>query len=63
MFLVNFVRSSCIICEEISTLVNEFKPAGSYEGEFNAVGLAIGVCIYRMKVNVFIASNKMILLK
>jgi len=34
-----------------------------YEGEFNAAGLAIGVCIYRMKVNVFIASNKMILLK
>jgi len=63
MFLVNCVRSSCIICEEISTLVNEFKPAGTYEGEFNAAGLASGVYIYRMKVNDFSTSKKMILLR
>jgi len=52
-----------VLGREVATLVNEEKPAGRYEVNFNAVGLASGVYIYRMKVNDFIESKKMILLK
>ena len=52
-----------LLGNEIATLVNEEKPVGRYEVKFNASGLASGVYIYRMKVNNFIESKKMIVLK
>jgi photosystem II stability/assembly factor-like uncharacterized protein len=52
-----------VLGQEIATLVNEEKQSGKYEISFNAVGLASGVYIYRMKVNNFIESKKMILLR
>ncbi|MCH8035469.1 MAG: T9SS type A sorting domain-containing protein, partial [Bacteroidetes bacterium] len=52
-----------ILGQEIETLLNEFKNADRYEIEFNAAGLASGVYIYRIKVNEFITSKKMILLR
>ena len=45
------------------TIVNEFKKADRYEVKFDAGGLASGVYIYRMKVNDFITSKKMMLIK
>ena len=51
-----------ILGQEVATLLNEFKKADRYEVEFNAAGLASGVYIYRIKVNDFIESKKMILL-
>jgi len=52
-----------VLGKEVTVLVNEEKPAGKYEVDFSAKGLASGVYIYRMKVNDFIESKKMILLK
>jgi hypothetical protein len=52
-----------ILGQEVTTIINEFKKADRYEVNFNAVGLASGVYIYRMKVNEFIESKKMVLLR
>ncbi|QQS38300.1 MAG: T9SS type A sorting domain-containing protein [Ignavibacteriales bacterium] len=52
-----------ILGNEVTTLVNEYKSAGSYEVEFNAAKLASGVYYYQMKVGNFIETKKMILLK
>ena len=52
-----------ILGREISTLVNEEKPAGRYEVNFNANNLASGVYIYKLQAGGFIQTKKMILLK
>jgi hypothetical protein len=52
-----------ILGQKVRTILNEFQKADRYEVNFNAVGLASGVYIYRMKVNDFIESKKMILLR
>ena len=51
-----------VLGKEVATLVNEEKPAGRYQVKFNAENLSSGVYIYRMKLNDFITSKKMILL-
>ena len=48
---------------EITTLVNEAKPAGKYEIDFSAGGLPSGVYFYRIKAGEFFESKKMLLLK
>ena len=52
-----------ILGQEVATILNEYKKVDRYEVIFNAVGLASGVYIYRMKVNDFITSKKMIILR
>ena len=52
-----------ILGQEVTTILNEFKKADRYEVIFDAGGLASGVYIYRMKVNDFITSKKMLLLR
>jgi hypothetical protein len=53
-----------VLGNEVATLVNEEKPAGTYEVIFSAEGkLASGVYIYTITVNGFLTSRKMILLK
>jgi hypothetical protein len=60
-----------VLGNEVATLVNEEKPAGSYEVEFNASGLSSGVYFYRLSTNnpstgsghSFIQTKKMILLR
>ena len=47
----------------VVTLVNEEKPAGSYEVEFNAGKFPSGVYYYQLKAGEFILTKKMILLK
>jgi len=52
-----------VLGSEVSILVNEEKPAGSYNVEFNASSLPSGVYFYQLKAGSFIESKKMILLK
>jgi hypothetical protein len=52
-----------ILGQRVRTIINEFQKADRYEVNFNAFGLASGVYIYRMKVNDFITSKKMIFLR
>ncbi len=52
-----------IIGKEIATLVNEQKNQGKYSVNFDASKLASGVYIYRIRVNDYVSSKKMILLK
>lgn len=52
-----------ILGSEVATLVNEFKPAGNYNIEFNATLLSSGVYFYRLQIEDFVETKKMILLK
>ena len=52
-----------ILGNEVETLVNEDKPAGNYEVEFNAAKLSSGVYFYQLKAGSFIEIKKMILLR
>ena len=52
-----------ILGNNIATLVNEFKPAGGYEVEFDASDLASGIYLYRIKAGEYIETKKMILLR
>jgi len=57
-----------ILGNEVATLVNEYKPAGTYEVEFNShsdegQNLSSGVYYYQLKSGSFISTKKMILLK
>jgi hypothetical protein len=49
--------------EEITTLVNESKPAGRYTTEFNGSNLSSGVYIYRIQAGTFSNTKKLLLLK
>ncbi|GAB6282898.1 MAG: M1 family aminopeptidase [Ignavibacterium sp.] len=49
--------------EEVMTLVDEIKPAGIYEAEFNANSLTSGVYMYRMQTSNYISTKKMLLVK
>lgn len=52
-----------LLGNEIVTLVNEWKEAGRYSIEFNAENLPTGVYVYQLKVNDFVSSKKLMLLK
>ncbi len=52
-----------ILGNEVTTLINEQKPKGRYELNFNASSLASGVYIYKIQTGSFISSKKMILIK
>jgi len=44
-------------------LVNQEKPAGRYEVEFNASKLSSGIYFYKLQAGSFIETKKMVLLK
>jgi hypothetical protein len=52
-----------VLGNEVVTLVNEEKPVGNYEVEFNASGFASGIYFYRIQAGSFVQSKKMILIK
>ena len=52
-----------ILGREVATLVNDYKPAGNYEVEFDASNLPSGIYFYRLKAGSFVQTKKMILLK
>jgi len=52
-----------ILGNEVATLVNEEKPAGYYEVEFDASDLTSGIYYYRINAGSYSETKKMILLK
>ena len=56
-----------VLGNEVATLVNEYRCAGSYEIEFNPVSSvkhpASGIYLYRLQAGDFVETKKMILLK
>ncbi len=52
-----------VLGNEVSTLVNEYKPAGSYEIKWDATGLSSGIYFYRITIGSFTETKKMILLR
>jgi photosystem II stability/assembly factor-like uncharacterized protein len=52
-----------VLGNEVANLVNEEKPAGSYELQFDGNGLTSGIYFYQLKAGDYIVTKKMILLK
>ena len=52
-----------VLGEEVTTLINEYKPAGNYEVEFDASHLSSGIYFYKLQAGSFIETKKMILLR
>jgi len=52
-----------VLGSEVATLVNEEKPVGTYEVNWNATNLPSGVYFYRLQAGDFVQTRKMILLK
>ncbi|MCX6150801.1 MAG: T9SS type A sorting domain-containing protein [Ignavibacteriales bacterium] len=52
-----------ILGRKVGTLVNEEKPAGNYQFDFNGSCLPSGIYYYQIKAGSFVQSRKMILLK
>lgn len=52
-----------ILGKEVSSLVNEQKNPGRYSVNFGASQLAAGVYIYQLRVNDYVSSRKMLLIK
>ena len=52
-----------VLGNEVATLVNEYRPAGSYEVEWNASNLPSGVYIYQLRSGTNTQMKKMLLLK
>ncbi len=52
-----------VLGKEVATLVNEEKPAGSYDVKFDAAGLSSGIYFYKLQAGSLIETKKMILMK
>lgn len=56
-----------VLGNEVATLVNEFRPAGTYEIEFNSESIikhpASGIYFYRLQTGSFVVTKKMLLIK
>ncbi|HSW56349.1 MAG TPA: T9SS type A sorting domain-containing protein [Ignavibacteriaceae bacterium] len=48
---------------EVATLVDEYKPAGNYEVEFDASRLPSGVYFYQLQSGYFISTKSMVMIK
>ena len=52
-----------VLGDEVATLINEEQPAGRYEINFNATGLASGIYFYKINTGSFLSTKKMNLIK
>jgi hypothetical protein len=52
-----------ILGREVATLINEEKPAGTYEISFNSNGLSSGIYFYKLQSRGFVETKKMVLLR
>jgi len=48
---------------EIATLVDEFKPAGKYNVQFNSNNFSSGIYFYKLQVGQYSKTKKMVLIK
>jgi len=62
-FGFTILKVYAVLGNEVSTLVNEVKPAGSYKVDFDGSELPSGIYIYRLITANFSDSKKLILLK
>ena len=49
--------------KEVTTLVNEFKPAGVFKVEFDGSNLSSGIYFYKIEAGSFVQTKRMLLLK
>ena len=52
-----------LLGNEVTILVNEEKPAGAHEVDFNAARIASGIYFYTIKAGSFVQTKKMVLMK
>ena len=52
-----------LLGNEVKTLVNEYRPAGEYETEFDGTRLPSGVYFYQLRAGSYLETKKMVLLK
>jgi Secretion system C-terminal sorting domain len=52
-----------VLGNEIAILVDEYKPAGRYEVEFDGTELPSGVYFYQLKAGEYVSTKKMVLLR
>ncbi|MFC2094535.1 T9SS type A sorting domain-containing protein [Bacteroidota bacterium] len=52
-----------VLGNEVATLINEEKPVGIYEVEFNGTALPSGIYFYQLKAGSFVETKKMVCLK
>ena len=52
-----------LLGREVADLVNEEKPAGSYNITFNADGLSSGIYYYKLRSGSYVETKKMVLIK
>jgi endoglucanase len=52
-----------VLGNEVATLVNEYKPAGNYEVEFNAQNISSGIYFYTLSNQNYSKTKSMVLLK
>jgi hypothetical protein len=52
-----------VLGNEVATLVNENKPVGDYEVEFNRIELPSGMYFYQLRAGSFTETKKMVLIK
>jgi len=51
------------IGSKVSTIVNEYKPAGSYSIQFNGSNFASGIYLYRLESGIYSSVKKLIIMK
>jgi hypothetical protein len=52
-----------VLGNQVATLVNEEKPAGSHEIVFDAKELSSGIYFYTIKAGSFVETKKMLLIR
>jgi hypothetical protein len=52
-----------LLGQEVATLVNEVRPAGEHSVTFDASALSSGIYFYQLRVNNFVESKKLMLVK
>ena len=52
-----------VLGNDVATLVNEEKPVGNHQIEFNAANLPSGIYFYRLQAGDYIETKKMVLMK
>ncbi len=60
---INTLKVFDLLGQEAATLVNEERPAGRHEIEFNSAGLTSGIYFYQLRAGSYTATRKMILAK